>query len=79
MFLNKPYLFQLKTRLRNCLKLRVMAEKLRNRFTIVELAQYKEGIEFKKILVLLDHCLLIGKKEINSSLKDSSSENGSCE
>ena len=30
-----------------------MAEKLRNRFTIVGLDQYKEGIEFKKILVLM--------------------------
>ena len=35
MFVNKTYLFQLKTRLRNWLKLRDMAEKLRNRFTIV--------------------------------------------
>ena len=51
MFVNKTYLFQLKTRLRNCFKLRVMAEKLRNRFSIVEMAQYKEGIEFIKILV----------------------------
>ena len=53
MFVNKTYLFQLKTRLRNWLKLRDMAEKLRNRFTIVGLDQYKEGIEFKKILVLM--------------------------
>ena len=30
-----------------------MAEKLRNRFTIVGLDQYKEGIEFKKILVMM--------------------------
>ena len=30
-----------------------MAEKLRNRFTIVGLDQYKEGIEFKKILILM--------------------------
>ena len=30
-----------------------MAEKLRNRFTIVGLDQYKEGIEFKKILQLM--------------------------
>ena len=50
MFVNKTYLFQLKTRLRNWLKLRDMAEKLRNRLTIVGLEQYKEGIEFKKIL-----------------------------
>ena len=53
MFVNKTYLFQLKTRLRNWLKLRDMAEKLRNRFTIVGLDQYKEGIEFKKILILM--------------------------
>ena len=30
-----------------------MAEKLRNRFTIVGIEQFKEGIEFKKILVLM--------------------------
>ena len=53
MFINKSYLFQLKTRLRNWLKLRTMAENLRNRFTIVGLDQYKEGIEFKKILILM--------------------------
>ena len=53
MFVNKTCLFQLKSRLRNWLKLRDMAEKLRNRFTIVGLDQYKEGIEFKKILVLM--------------------------
>ena len=52
MYINKSYLFQLKTRLRNWLKLRDMAEKLRNRFTIVGLDQYKEGIEFKKILIM---------------------------
>ena len=53
MYVNKTALFQLKTRLRNWLKLRDMAEKLRNRFTIVGLDQYKEGIEFKKILILM--------------------------
>ena len=53
MYINKSYLFQLKSRLRNWLKLRDMAEKIRNRFTIVGLDQYKEGIEFKKILVLM--------------------------
>ena len=53
MYVNKTALFQLKQRLRNWLKLRDMAEKLRNRFTIVGLDQYKEGIEFKKILVLM--------------------------
>ena len=30
-----------------------MAEKLRTRFTIVGVEQFKEGIEFKKILVLM--------------------------
>ena len=70
MFVNKTALFQLKQRLRNWLKLRDMAEKLRNRFTAVGLDQYKEGIEFKKILIL--------KKEINSLLKDSLLENGTC-
>ena len=35
MYINKSYLFQLKSRLRNWLKLRDMAEKIRNRFTIV--------------------------------------------
>ena len=30
-----------------------MAENLRNRFTKVGLDQYKEGIEFKKILILM--------------------------
>ena len=53
MFVNKTALFQLKSRLRNWLKLRDMAEKLRHRFTAVGLEQYKEGIEFKKILVLM--------------------------
>ena len=53
MYVNKTALFQLKQRLRNWLKLRDMAEKIRNRFTIVGLDQYKEGIEFKKILVLM--------------------------
>ena len=53
MFVNKTALFQLKQRLRNWLKLRDMAEKIRNRMTIVGLDQYKEGIEFKKILILM--------------------------
>ena len=53
MYVNKTALFQLKSRLRNWLKLRDMAEKMRNRFTIVGLEQYKEGVEFKKILVLM--------------------------
>ena len=53
MFVNKTALFQLKQRLRNWLKLRDMAEKLRTRFTIVGMDQLKEGVEFKKILILM--------------------------
>jgi hypothetical protein len=53
MYVNKTALFQLKSRLRNWLKLRDMSEKLRNRFTIVGMDQLKEGVEFKKILVLM--------------------------
>ena len=53
MFINKTALYQLKTRLSNWLKLRDMAEKLRIRFTKVGTDQLKEGIEFKKILVLM--------------------------
>ena len=68
MFVNKTALFQLKQRLRNWLKLRDMAEKMRNRFTIVGLEQYKEGIEFKKILVLMRSLFE----------NDSLLENGSC-
>jgi len=52
-FINKTALYQLKTRLRNWLKLRDMAEKIRNRFTKVNTEQLKEGVEFKKILVLM--------------------------
>jgi len=52
-FINKTALYQLKTRLRNWLKLRDMAEKIRNRFTKVSTEQLKEGVEFKKILVLM--------------------------
>ena len=50
MFVNKTALFQLKQRLRNWLKLRDMAEKLRIRLTIVGVEQLKEGVEFKKVL-----------------------------
>ena len=53
MFVNKSLLYQVKSRLRNWLKLRDMAEKLRNRFTKVGLDQLKEGVEFKKILGLM--------------------------
>ena len=53
MFVNKTLLYQVKSRLRNWLKLRDLAEKLRHRFTKVGVEQLKEGIEFKKILVLM--------------------------
>ena len=53
MYVNKTALFQLKQRLRNWLKLRDMAEKMRHRFTVVGMEQLKEGVEFKKILVLM--------------------------
>jgi hypothetical protein len=53
MFVNKSLLYQVKSRLRNWLKLRDLAEKLRHRFTVVGNDQFKEGIEFKKILVLM--------------------------
>ena len=53
MYVNKTALFQLKQRLRNWLKLRDMTETLRNRFTVVGLEQLKEGVEFKKILVMM--------------------------
>ncbi|MBP3800688.1 MAG: hypothetical protein J6I85_01450, partial [Clostridia bacterium] len=53
MYVNKYLLYQVKSRLRNWLKLRDMAEKVRYRFTKVGNDQLKEGIEFKKILVLM--------------------------
>ena len=53
MFVNKSLLYQVKSRLRNWLKLRDMAEKLKNRFTKVGPDQLKEGVEFKKILGLM--------------------------
>jgi hypothetical protein len=53
MYVNKTCLYQLKSRLRNWLKLRDMAEKLRNRLTVVGVEQLKEGLEFKKILVMM--------------------------
>ena len=88
MYVNKTGLFQLKSRLRNWLKLRDMAEKLRTRFTIVGVEQFKEGIEFKKILVLM-RSLFENWEERNKFLakrffirrwflKDSLSEDGSC-
>ena len=53
MFVNKSLLYQVKSRLRNWLKLRDMAEKLRNRLTKVGLDQLKEGVEFKNVLVMM--------------------------
>ena len=53
MYVNKTCLYQLKSRLRNWLKLRDMAEKLRNRLTVVGMEQLKDGVEFKKILVMM--------------------------
>ena len=92
MFVNNTLLYQVKSRLRNWLKLRDFAEKLRGRLTKAGVEQLKEGIEFKKILVLmrtlfenweernkfLAHYLKTGKKEINSLLKDSLYVNGIC-
>ena len=48
MFINKTLLYQVKSRLRNWLKLRDMAEKLRYRFTKVATDQFKEGVEYSK-------------------------------
>ena len=53
MYVNNSLLFQVKSRLRNWLKLRDMAEKIRNRFARTGVDQLKEGVEFKKILVLM--------------------------
>ena len=53
MYVNKTGLFQLKSGLRNWLKLRDMAEKLRHRFTAVGVDQLKEGVEFKRILIMM--------------------------
>ena len=53
MYVNKYLLFQVKSRLRNWLKLRDMAEKVRYRFTKVGSDQFKDGLEFKKILLLM--------------------------
>ena len=53
MYINNSLLFQVKQRLRNWLKLRAMAEKIRNRFKKTGVDQLKEGVEFKKILVLM--------------------------
>ena len=48
MLINQTALYQLKSRLRNWLKLTDFAEILRGRFTIASKEQFKEGIEFKK-------------------------------
>ena len=53
MFVNNTLLFQVKSRLRNWLKLRDFAEKLRGRLTKAGVEQLKEGVEFKKILILM--------------------------
>ena len=53
MFVNKTLLYQVKSRLRNWLKLRDMAEKIKNRFAKTGLDQLKEGHEFKKVLELM--------------------------
>ena len=53
MYVNNSLLYQVKSRLRNWLKLRDFAEKVRYRLTKVATDQFKEGIEFKKILVLM--------------------------
>ena len=57
MFVNNTLLYQVKSRLRNWLKLRDMAEKLRIRFKAVGVDQLKEGVEFKKILVLNENII----------------------
>ena len=53
MFVNKTLLYQVKSRLRDWFKLRVMAEKVRFRFTKTGLDQLKVGYDFKKILELM--------------------------
>ena len=53
MYVNNSLLFQVKSRLRNWLKLRDMAEKVRSRFAKTGVDQFKEGLEFKKILELM--------------------------
>ena len=68
MYVNNTLLYQVKSRLRNWLKLRDMAEKLRNRLTVVGMDQLKEGVEFKKILVLM-RTLFENWEERNKFLK----------
>ena len=76
MYVNNSALFQLKSRLRNWLKLRDKAQKMRHRFTVVGLDQYKEGVEFKKILIMMRQ-LFENWEERNKFLqKDSLLENG---
>ena len=53
MYINKNLLFQVQKRLSNYLKLRDLADKLRNRFTKTGADQFKQGVEFKKILTLM--------------------------
>ena len=49
----KVELFDLISRLRYWLILRDMAKNIRNRLTVVGMEQYKEGVDFKKILILM--------------------------
>ena len=53
MYVSKTGLFQLNSRLRNWLKLRDMAEKIRHILTTVGVDQLKEGVEFKRILIMM--------------------------
>jgi len=52
-YINKSLLYHIKNCLRNWLKLRDMSEKIRYRFNIVGIDQFKEGIKYKKILILM--------------------------
>jgi plasmid stabilization system protein ParE len=53
MYINNNLLYQVRNRLKNYLKLRDFGDKLRNRFTIAGVEQFKKGVEFKKILTLM--------------------------
>ena len=49
-FINKSYLFHIKTKLRKLLKLISLVEKLRNKLKFTEFEQYKESNKIKNIL-----------------------------
>ena len=66
-YVNKCFLSQVKKRLRNWLKLRDMAEKLRIRFINVGLDQLYDGVNYIKILILTRN-LLINLEERNKFL-----------